>query len=323
MQAIRASRFGGPEVMAVETLALPEPGPGEVRVRVHAAGVNFIDVYQRTGLYPVALPAKLGLEGAGEVEALGPGVQDLTLGDRVAWSDTPGSYATHVIAQAARLVPIPPAVSFEAAAAVMLQGMTAHYLSHDTCPLAPGDTCLVHAAAGGVGLLLCQMAKKRGATVIGTVSTEAKANLARKAGADHVVLYTLQDFVREVQSLTQGKGVRVAYDSVGKTTWEGSLKSLAPRGMLVLFGQSSGVVPAFDPSLLARGGSLFLTRATLSHYVASREELMRRALEVLGWVAAGELSVRVERTFRLDEVALAHELLESRATTGKLLVRPV
>jgi NADPH2:quinone reductase len=322
MQAIRASRFGGPEVMGLETLDTPEPGPGEARVRVHAAGVNYIDIYQRTGLYPIELPGKLGLEGAGVVEALGAGVNDLTVGERVAWNDAPGSYATHVIAKAERLVPIPKEVSFDDAAAVMLQGMTAHYLSHDTYPLKPGDTCLVHAAAGGVGLLLCQIAKRRGATVIGTVSTDAKAALAREAGAEHLVLYTQQDFVSEVRAFTQGKGVRVVYDSVGKTTWEGSLKSLAPRGMLVLFGQSSGIVPPFDPALLARGGSLFLTRATLFHYVAAREELVRRAMDVLGWVANGELSVRIERTFRLGEIADAHRALESRATTGKLLVHP-
>ncbi len=308
--------------MGLETLDTPEPGPGEARVRVHAAGVNYIDIYQRTGLYPIELPGKLGLEGAGVVEALGAGVNDLTVGERVAWNDAPGSYATHVIAKAERLVPIPKEVSFDDAAAVMLQGMTAHYLSHDTYPLKPGDTCLVHAAAGGVGLLLCQIAKRRGATVIGTVSTDAKAALAREAGAEHLVLYTQQDFVSEVRAFTQGKGVRVVYDSVGKTTWEGSLKSLAPRGMLVLFGQSSGIVPPFDPALLARGGSLFLTRATLFHYVAAREELVRRAMDVLGWVANGELSVRIERTFRLGEIADAHRALESRATTGKLLVHP-
>lgn len=322
MRAIKAFRYGGPDTLTELTLDTPEPKPDQVRIRVEAIGVNYLDVYHRTGLYPTTEPVNVGVEGAGVIEALGSEVRDFKVGERVAWSDVPGSYATHVCAPARRLVTVPDGVSSEAAAAVMLQGMTAHYLSHDTFPLKPGDTCLVHAAAGGVGLLLCQIAKRRGARVIGTVSTDAKAQLAQAAGADHVIIYSEKDFGLELLTYTGGSGVQVVYDSVGKDTWERSLHCLAPRGMLVLFGQSSGVVPPFDPASLAKGGSLFLTRATLGHYVATREELLRRSGDLLRWMAEGELSVRVDRTLPLRAAAEAHTLLESRQTTGKLLLVP-
>jgi len=322
MRAIRALRYGGPETLTEQTIETPEPAADQVRIRVEAAGVNFLDIYHRTGLYPTQEPVRLGVEGAGVIEAVGSAVKDLKVGARVAWSDVPGSYATHVCAPAARLVAVPDGVTSQTAAAVMLQGMTAHYLSHDTYALKAGDTCLVHAAAGGVGLLLCQIAKRRGARVIGTVSSEAKAKLAKEAGADHVINYAKQDFATELRTFTGGPGVQVVYDSVGKDTWERSLQCLAPRGMLVLFGQASGVVPAFDPALLAKGGSLFLTRASLFHYVAAREDLLRRSSDVLSWVAGGELAVRIERALPLRAAAEAHALLESRQTTGKLILVP-
>ncbi len=322
MRAIRALRYGGPETLTEQAIEALEPAADQVRIRVEAAGVNFLDIYHRTGLYPTQEPVRLGVEGAGVIEALGSAVKDLKVGARVAWSDVPGSYATHVCAPAARLVPVPDGVSLETASAAMLQGMTAHYLSHDTYPLKAGDTCLVHAAAGGVGLLLCQIAKRCGARVIGTVSNEAKAKLARGAGAEHVIDYAKHDFAIELRKITGGPGVQVVYDSVGKDTWERSLQCLAPRGMLVLFGQASGPVPAFDPSLLAKGGSLFLTRASLFHYVASRDDLLRRSSAVLSWVARGELSIRIERTLPLRSAAEAHELLASRQTTGKLILVP-
>jgi len=322
MRAIRALKYGGPDTLTEQTLETPEPAPEQVRVRVEAAGVNFLDVYHRTGLYPTQEPVRLGMEGAGVIEAVGSAVKDLAVGTRVAWSDVPGSYATHVLAPAARVVQVPDGLSSETAAAVMLQGMTAHYLTHDTYPLKPGDTCLVHAAAGGVGLLLCQIAKRRGARVIGTVSNELKARLAREAGADHVIDYARHDFAAELRTITGGPGIQVVYDSVGKDTWERSLSCLAPRGMLVLFGQASGPVPAFDPALLAKGGSLFLTRAALFHHIVTREDLLRRAGDVLSWVAKGELSVRIDRTLPLRAAAEAHTLLESRKTTGKLVLVP-
>ncbi len=322
MRAIKALRYGGPETLVEHTSETPEPTPQQVRIRIEACGVNFIDIYHRTGLYPSKEPVSLGVEGAGVIEALGSEVRDFKVGDRVAWSDVPGSYATHVCAPTQRLVAVPDAVSSEAAAALMLQGMTAHYLSHDTFPLKPGDTCLVHAAAGGVGLLLCQLAKRRGAQVIGTVSTDAKAQLAQAAGAAHVIVYSEKDFGLELLTITGGSGVQVVYDSVGKDTWERSLHCLAPRGMLVLFGQSSGSVPPFDPALLAKSGSLFLTRASLAHYVSTREDLLRRSGDLLSWLAEGELSVRVDRSLPLRAAAEAHSLLESRQTTGKLLLLP-
>ena len=322
MKAIRVASFGGPEVLRLEDVPTPAPGPGQVLVKVEAAGLNFIDVYHRTGLYPNPLPFTPGPEGAGTVAALGPGVSGFRPGDRVAWASGLGSYAEQVLVPAAQLVPVPSGVDTRTAAALMLQGMTAHYLSESTYPLKAGDTCLIHAAAGGVGLLLVQMAKQRGARVFGTVSTDEKAALARGAGADEVIRYTKADFLAEVKRLTDGRGVQVVYDSVGQSTFEKSLDCLALRGMLVLFGQSSGPVPAFNPSLLAGKGSLFLTRPTLFHYVADRASLEARAGAVLGLSASGRLKVRIERTFPLAEAAEAHRTLEGRKTTGKVLLLP-
>ncbi|MFQ5828367.1 MAG: quinone oxidoreductase [Candidatus Methylomirabilia bacterium] len=328
MKSIRVHQYGGPEAMKLEELATPTPGPGEAVVKVEAAGVNFIDIYQRAGLYPRggvlkgALPVLLGLEGAGTVEAIGSSVKEVKAGDRVTWQGVPGSYATHAVVPSDRLVVLPAKLSFQDGAAAMLQGMTAHYLAMTTYPLKPGESCLVHAAAGGVGLLLCQIAKMRGARVIGTVSTEAKAKLAREAGADEVILYTHQDFEAGVKRLTNGKGLPVVYDSVGQTTFDKSLNCLAPRGYLVLYGASSGPVPPFDPQILNTKGSLFLTRPSLVHHVATREELLQRAGEVLGWIADGKLRLRVERTYPLAEAGEAHEALAGRQTTGKLLLLP-
>jgi NADPH2:quinone reductase len=322
MQVVRVHEHGGPEAMKFEELPTPDPGPGEARLKVEAAGVNFVDIYQRSGLYRGPLPLALGKEGAGTVEAVGPNVTGVTVGDRVAWNDVQGSYATHVLARADRLVVLPAGIGMQEAAAAMLQGLTAHYLSHSTYPLRPGDTCLVHAAAGGVGLLLCQMAKMRGARVIGTVSTEEKARLAREAGADETILYTRQDFLTEARRLTGGRGVSVVYDSVGKDTFDKSLDCLAKRGYLVLFGQSSGPVAPVDPQILNAKGSLFLTRPSLVNYVETREELLERANDVLGWIAAGRLRLRIDGTYPLREAATAHRDLASRRTTGKLLLLP-
>jgi len=322
MKAIRVHEFGGPEVLSYEDVPLPEPGPGEARVRIEVAGVNFIDVYHRTGLYPGQLPITLGVEGAGVVDAVGPGVSEVRPGDRVAYAMQPGSYAEYAVVQAWKLVPVPDDLETRQAAAVMLQGMTAHYLSHSTYPLKPGDTALVHAAAGGVGHLLVQMARRRGARVIGTVSTEEKARLAREAGADEVILYTQVDFEEEVRRLTGGRGVHVVYDSVGKTTFDKSLNCLARRGYLVLYGQSSGPVGPFDPQILNAKGSLFLTRPSLGHYVADRGELLGRASDLFAWMIAGELQVRIDRTFPLAEAGEAHRYLEGRQTKGKVLLIP-
>ena len=322
MKAIRVHEPGGPEVMRLEDLPRPEPGPGQALIRIEAIGVNFIEVYQRRGLYPVPMPSTPGSEAAGAVVAVGAGVTGLAAGDLVASTDLGGTYAEFALAAADRLVRLPSGVTPRQAAAAMLQGMTAHYLACSTRPLAPGDTCLVHAAAGGVGLLLCQIAKRRGARVLGTVSTPEKAALAREAGADEVIRYTEQDFEAEVKRLTAGRGVQVVYDSVGQTTFEQSLRSLAPRGTLALFGQSSGPVAPVDPQILNRLGSLYLTRPTLGHYVATRAELMTRAGEVLGWVRDGSLRLRVDRELPLAQAAAAHRALESRATMGKLLLIP-
>lgn len=322
MKVVRIHQHGGPEVMQLDELPTPEPGAGQVRVKVEAAGVNFIDIYQRSGAYKGALPFALGLEGAGTVEAVGPGVTEVRVGDRVAWKDVAGSYATHVLAPAGSLVVLPEQIGFQEAAAAMLQGLTAHYLSHSTYPLKPGDVCVIHAAAGGVGQLLCQMAKMRGATVIATVGNEEKARLARERGADHVIIYTQQDFEAEVKRLTDGRGVNVVYDSVGKDTFDRSLNCLAWRGYMVLFGQSSGAVPPFDPQILNAKGSLFLTRPSLGHYTATREELLQRASDVLGWIASGRLKLRIDRTYPLTEAAQAHQDLASRRTSGKLLLLP-
>jgi NADPH:quinone reductase len=321
-RVIRAHRTGGPEVMQLDEVQLPPPGPGQALVRIEAAGVNFIDIYQRSGLYQVPLPVTLGQEGAGVVEQVGSGVSDLRAGQRVAWTGVLGAYATHALVPADRLVPVPEGISSKIAAAVMLQGMTAQYLSHDTYPLKRGEWCVIHAAAGGVGLLFCQMAKRIGARTIGTAGTEAKAQLARKAGAEEVIVYTKQDFEAEVRRLTGGAGASVVYDSVGKDTFDRSLKCLRKRGMIVLFGQSSGPVPPFDLQRLSAGGSLYITRPTLVTHIATREELLTRAGTVLDMVRRGELDVKIEAELPLAQAAKTHELLASRKTTGKLLLVP-
>lgn len=319
MRAIRVHQPGGPEAMRLEELPVPEPGPGQALVRLSYAGVNFIDVYHRSGLYPLPLPFTPGSEGAGVVEAVGSGVDRIRVGDRVAYAGVPGSYAEFVAVDASGLVPVPEAVPLDVAAAVMLQGMTAHYLTHSTYPLEVGDVALVHAAAGGVGLLLVQLAKRRGARVIGTVSTEEKARLARDAGADEIVFYTRENFRDAVLRLTGGRGVDVVYDSVGRTTFDDSLASLRPRGMMVSFGQSSGPIPPFDPLVLGRG-SVFFTRPSLAHYVAEREELLWRANDLFEWIGCGELRVRIDRALPLESAQEAHRLLEGRKTAGKLLL---
>ena len=322
MKAIRVHAPGGPEALRLEEVPDPAPARGEAVVRVEAAGVNFIDVYHRTGLYKAALPVTLGQEAAGVVEAVGSGVADLRPGDRVAWASVFGAYAEKAAVPAERLVSLPDGVTARQAAAAMLQGMTAHYLACSTYPLKSGDVCLVHAAAGGVGLLLCQIARMRGARVLGTVSTAEKAALAREAGADATIDYTVLDFAAEAKSLTDGKGVHVVYDSVGKTTFEKGLASLAPRGTMVLFGQSSGPVPPLDPQVLSQKGSLYLTRPTLAHYVATRSELLQRAGEVLAWVRDGRLRLRIAHEYPLREAAAAHRALEGRQTSGKVLLLP-
>jgi len=322
MKAIRVQSPGGPEALRYEDVPQPSPAAVQVLVKVEAVGVNYIDVYQRTGLYKVATPFTLGQEAAGVVTAVGPGVTDPKVGDRVAYTSILGAYAEYAVVPADRVVVLPDGVTARQAAAAMLQGMTAHYLACTTYPLKAGDTCLVHAAAGGVGLLLCQIASRRGARVIGTVSTREKAALAREAGARDVILYTEQDFEAEVKRLTNGLGLQVVYDSVGKTTFEKGLNCLTPRGMMVLYGQSSGPIGSFDPQVLSQKGSLFLTRPTLAHYVATRAELVARAGEVLSWVKSGTLKVRIEHEFSLAETAEAHRALEARKTTSKLLLIP-
>ena len=322
MKAIRVHAPGGPDALRYEEIERLAPGPGQVLVKIEAAGVNFIDIYQRTGHYKVPLPVTLGQEAAGTVSAVGPGVAAPKVGERVAYASLLGAYAEYAVVPADRVVVLPDGVSSKQGAAVMLQGMTAHYLATSTYALKPGDACLVHAAAGGVGLLLCQIAKLRGARVLGTVSTREKAALARGAGADDVILYTEQDFETEVKRLTNGAGLQVIYDSVGKTTFEKGLGCLAPRGMMVLYGQSSGPVGPFDPQALSQKGSLFLTRPTLAHYIATRAELLARAGEVLGWIKSGKLTVRIERELPLAQAAEAHRLLEGRKTTGKVLLVP-
>ena len=322
MKAIRVHSPGGPEVMRLEDIPDPEPGPGEAVVRMEATGINFIEIYQRKGQYPRPTPFTPGEEGAGTVVAVGEGVTQLRVGDRVASETLKGTYAELSKTRAERLVRLPDNVESRLGAAVMLQGITAHYLATSTYPIQRGDSCLIHAAAGGVGLLLCQIAKRRGAWVIGTTSTPEKAKLAHEAGADEVILYTQQDFVAEVKRLTGGKGVRVVYDSVGKTTFDGSVDCLIPRGMMVLFGQSSGPVPPLDPQVLNRKGSLFLTRPTIAHYVATQEELTVRASELLSWVADGWLKVHIDRELPLGDAGSAHSALESRQTVGKVLLVP-
>ena len=322
MKAIQIRSNGGPEVMSLSELPLPEVTAGTAVVKVEAAGVNFIDVYQRDGLYPVQLPYILGLEGAGTVTRIGEGVEHLAVGDRVAWAGSPGSYAEHAAIPASKLVKVPEGVDFNQAAAAMLQGMTAHYLALDTYPIRKGDTVLIHAAAGGVGQLLVQVAKSRGARVLATVSTEQKARLARKAGADEVILYTQTDFVERVGRLTGGAGVEAVYDSVGRDTFLGSLDCLRPRGILVSFGQSSGKIPDFNPAMLGAKGSLYLTRPSLFHYNADRKSLERRASEVFAWIAEGKMVLHIGETLPLAEAAEAHRRIEGRLTVGKVLLVP-
>lgn len=322
MRAIRVHEFGGPEVLKIDELPLPEPGPAEARVRIEAVGVNFIDIYHRSGAYKGNLPLTLGQEAAGVVDAVGAEVTGVKPGDRVVYASVQGSYADYALVPADRLVPIPAGLDTKEACACFLQGLTAHYLSYSTFPLQAGQTALVHAAAGGLGQLLVQMAKRLGARVFGTVSTEAKAALARAAGADEVILYTQVDFEAEAKRLTDGKGVDVVYDSVGKTTFDKGLNCLRRRGTMVLCGQSSGAVPPFDPQTLNAKGSLYLTRPTLAHYTADRDELLWRANDLLGWLAAGELKVRIDRTFPLGEAAAAQTYLASRQSSGKVLLLP-
>lgn len=320
MKAIQIKKTGGPEALEFVEIPVPQAKPNEAVVKVAASGVNFIDVYHREGRYPVALPFVIGQEGAGVISAVGAEVKSLRAGDRVAWTSVMGSYAEYAAVPADRLVKIPQGVSEREAAAVMLQGMTAHYLAYTTFPLKRGDTALVHAAAGGVGLLLVQLAHNIGVRVIGTVSTEEKAKLAREAGADEIIFYTQSDFESETKRLTGGKGVDVVYDSVGKTTFEKGLNVLRPRGMMALFGGSSGAVPPFDPIMLSQKGSLFLTRPSLNHYIANREELEMRAGALFGMILAKKLKLRVEHIYPLQEAQQAHRDLEGRKTTGKLLL---
>jgi NADPH:quinone reductase len=322
MRAIQVQQYGGPEALQLVDIASPRPGPGQVLVDVAAAGVNYIDTYQRSGIYRVPLPIVLGAEGAGTVAEVGEGVTDLGPGDRVAWAAAPGSYAQQVVLDVDRALPVPDGMSDEQAAALPLQGLTAHYLCTSTYPVQPGDTVVVHAAAGGVGLLLTQMVKLRGGRVIATVSTEAKAELARGAGAEEVIRYDEVDFAPEVRRLTDGEGVAAVYDGVGKDTFDGSMAVLRPRGMLVLFGASSGPVPPVDPQRLNAGGSLFLTRPSLGHYTATKDELRGRARDLFGWVTGGTLDVRVGGRYPLAEAGRAHEDLQGRRTTGKLLLLP-
>jgi NADPH:quinone reductase len=320
MKQIQVSSPGGVERMALVEAPVPAPGPGQALVKIAASGVNFIDVYFRSGLYTAETPMTLGSEASGIVEGVGPGVAEVGVGDRVAYAMARGSYAEYAVVPAAQLVKIPDGIDFVTAAGVMLQGMTAHYLTRSTYPLKPGDTCLVHAAAGGAGGLIVQMGRTLGARVLGTTSTPAKAAIARKAGADEVILYTETAFDAEVKRLTDGRGVDVVYDSVGRATFEGSLNSLRPRGLLALFGQSSGSVPPFDPSILNGKGSLFLTRPSLAHYLRSRDELLWRAGDVFTALQSGALALRVYRTLPLDQAAEAHRLLEGRVTTGKIVL---
>jgi NADPH2:quinone reductase len=322
MKAIRISQYGGPEVLSHEDIDTPEPNEGQIRIKIEAAGLNFIDTYQRTGLYPLELPRTLGLEGAGIVETIGANVSDLSPGDRVAWKSVSGSYAEYVVANEADVVKIPDNVETKTAAAVMLQGLTAHYLSHSTYPLSENDTCLIHAAAGGVGLLLVQMAKMRGARVFGTTSTPEKADLARNAGADEVILYSEQDFEAEVKRLTDGQGLNVVYDSVAKTTWEKSINCLKPRGYMVFFGNASGPVPPIDPLLLSQKGSIFMTRPTLNSYTLTQEEFLGRTNDIMNWIGEGKLNVRIGEEHPLADAAEAHRRLEGRQTTGKVLIIP-
>ena len=322
MKAARVYEFGGPEKIRFDDVPSPAPGPGQALVKVASAGVNFIDIYHRTGLYKVDLPAPLGMEGAGTVEAVGADVTDVHPGDRVAWAMVRGSYAEYAVVPCGQLIHLPAQLDFKLAAAAMLQGMTAHYLTHSTFLLKPEHTCLVHAAAGGTGLLIVQMAKMLGARVLGTVSSAEKARRAREAGADEAILYTVEDFVEETKKRTGGEGVHVVYDSVGESVFLKSLDCLRPRGLMVNFGNASGPAPAIEPLLLTQKGSLYLTRPNLAHYVARREELHWRAGDVLRWVSEGSLHIHVGGEYRLDDAAAAQRDLEGRGTTGKLILIP-
>ena len=322
MRAAIVHEVGGPEKIEFDDLPVPAPGHGQALVKVAAAGVNFIDTYHRSGLYKVDLPARLGMEGAGVVESVGPGTAGVARGDRVAWVMARGAYAEYAVVPAPQLVRLPDHLDFRLAAAAMLQGMTAHYLTHSTFLLKPEHTCLVHAAAGGTGQLIVQMAKMLGARVLGTVSTAEKAQQARQAGADEVILYTVEDFVEETKKRTAGEGVHVVYDGVGKTTFLKSLDCLRPRGLIVNFGNASGPAPAFEPLLLQQEGSLYVTRPNLAHYVATRDELQWRAGDVLRWIDEGRLRIHIGGEYALGEAATAHRDLESRGTTGKLILIP-
>ena len=322
MKAVRVEQFGGLEALQIQDVPVPDPGEGEARVKIDVVGVNFLDIYQRIGRYQGSLPFTLGQEAAGIVDAVGPNVTEVKPGDRVAYALVQGSYAEYAIIPAWKLVPIPNGVDATRAVAAMVQGITAHYLTHSTYPLKAGETALVHAAGGGTGGLLVQVAKHCGARVIGTVSTEEKARLAREAGADEVILYTQTDFEAEVKRLTNNKGVNVVYDSVGKDTFDKSLNCLRRRGYMVLYGASSGAVPPIDPQILNAKGSIFLTRPYLGHYIADRTELLERATDVFQWIADGELEVRIDKTFPLADVAEAHRYLENRQSKGKVLLSP-
>jgi len=322
MKQIQISQYGGPEVMKLVDAPKPSPGPGQALVKVAASGVNFIDVYFRSGHYKADLPFTVGSEASGTVEAVGPGVTEVKAGDRVAYAMTRGSYSEYTLVPAAQLVTLPDHVDLKTAAAAMLQGMTAHYLTHSTFPLKPGDKALVHAAAGGAGLLMVQLAKMLGATVYGTAGTDAKAAMAKEAGADEAIVYTREDFAAEVKRFTDGRGVDVIYDSVGATTFLKGLDIIRPRGMMALFGQSSGPVQPIDPGILNPKGSLFLTRPSLAHYVQTREELLWRAGDVLGWIDSGKLKLKIDKTYALGDAAQAHRDLEARRTSGKLLLIP-
>jgi NADPH2:quinone reductase len=322
MKAIRVHETGGPEKLTYTDVPVPTPGPGQARVKVHVIGLNYIDVYYRTGLYKAALPFTPGMEAAGVVDAVGENVRSVAPGERVAYAMNLGAYGEYALASAWQLVKLPEEVDFSTGAGVMLQGMTAHYLTHSTFPLQSGQTALVHAAAGGVGLLLIQIAKLIGARVIGTVSTDEKAALARTAGADHVIRYDRADFEAEVKKITDGRGVEVVYDSVGSATFEKSLNSLTRRGTMVLFGQASGPVPPVDLNILSAKGSIYITRPSLTHYTSTPEELNWRAGDLFKWIAEGKLKLRIDRTFPLSEAARAHQALEARETKGKVLLVP-
>lgn len=322
MQAIRIYATGGREVLQLETIPIPEPGPGQVRVKVAYAGLNFIDIYQRLGQYKLPLPFTPGLEAGGVVDAIGPDVTEVNVGDRVAYCMVNGAYAQYAVVPAASVAPVPPGIGLDVATALMVQGMTAHYLAFSTFPLARQHTALIHAAAGGTGRLLVQVAKRTGARVLATAGTAEKAELARSAGADAVIIYTQEDFVSEVKRLTNGAGVDVVYDSVGQSTFAGGLDCLKPRGMMVLWGQASGPVAPIDPQILNQKGSLYLTRPSLGAYIATRTELLERASALFAWVQSGALDVRIDRIFPLADVAAAHAYIEGRQTKGKVLLQP-